>query len=77
MEILVKESPFFIRDICTRYSIPYTNLSNYIRDHKELFEWTASHEGKNGRPHYIYKVKTNEIHNTEGSIPLENKEVPQ
>lgn len=77
LEILTKESPFFILDICTQYNVPYTNLSNFIRDHKELFEKTTAHEGKNGRPHHIYKVKQNEIYSTEGSIPLENKEVPK
>lgn len=77
MEILNQESPFFIQDICIRYSIPYTNISNFIRDHKELFLKNLEHEGKNGRPRYKYTVIQNEIHSTEGSIPLENKEVPQ
>ena len=63
MEILEKESPFFIPELLEKYGWNYKTVWGYIHSYKRfhLFE-TEERENTHtkGRPGFTYTVKTNE-----------------
>lgn len=61
IEILRKESPFFISDICKKYGYSYHSIYRYIRWHHEMFIEKDVKNGTVGRPKKLYTVKKIEI----------------
>jgi len=61
MDILERESPFFIQDICDKYGYKYNTVWGYIKYHSERFEKKLITTNKPGRPRYRIKVIKNEV----------------
>ena len=61
IDILAKESPFFIQDICNKYGYKYNTIWGYIKYHSEWFTKELITTNKPGRPRYRITVIKSEV----------------
>ena len=59
LKILIKESPFFIKDIELKYSLNYKTIWKCIHNNSDNFKLTRKTDGKKGpSPYYVEYKKS-------------------